>query len=265
MKEILALARDERFSPNSVDKDRAIIEAAATRLRRRGYSVRIINEKDFCGKDTADVILTMGRLRSTLDILRHKQAEGAVVINSPEGVAACSRTITDRIMRSNGIPVAPTEGTCGYWIKRGDEAAQSKDDVVFAADDKERDEALRAFKLRGVNETVVTAHVRGDVVKFYGVRGTDFFRTYYPADDGQTKFGQEEINGQPHHYEFSKDSLRHDADRTAALLGVDVYGGDCIVRADGTYAIIDFNDWPSFSRCREEAAEAIASIVCKQA
>ena len=51
------------------------------------------------------------------------------------------------------------------------------------------------------------------------------------------------------------------AERLAAVIGLDVYGGDCIVRSDGTFAIIDFNDWPSFSRCREEAAKAIAEKV----
>ena len=48
-----------------------------------------------------------------------------------------------------------------------------------------------------------------------------------------------------------------------AAAGLDVYGGDCIVREDGTFCIIDLNDWPSFSRCREEAAKAIAGKVCK--
>ena len=55
--------------------------------------------------------------------------------------------------------------------------------------------------------------------------------------------------------------LQNDAERLATLVGVDVYGGDCIVRPDGTYAIIDFNDWPNFARCREEAADAIAAKV----
>ena len=43
----------------------------------------------------------------------------------------------------------------------------------------------------------------------------------------------------------------------ADIIGIDVYGGDGIVRDDGTFAIIDFNDWPSFSPCVEEAAEQI--------
>ncbi|MFS6554926.1 hypothetical protein VPJ68_05445, partial [Parabacteroides distasonis] len=42
-----------------------------------------------------------------------------------------------------------------------------------------------------------------------------------------------------------------------------MYGGDAIVTADGNFVIIDFNDWPSFSRCRDEAAEAIAEYVKK--
>lgn len=72
-------------------------------------------------------------------------------------------------------------------------------------------------------------------MKFYGVRD-EFF---YPE---------------------GMDNLRHEAERLAAIIGIDVYGGDCIVCADGTFAIIDFNDWPSFSPCVEEAAEHIAEL-----
>ena len=91
---------------------------------------------------------------------------------------------------------------------------------------------------------MVTAHVMGDLVKFYGVRGTDFFRTYYPGDDGVSKFGDERVNGKPAHYEFDTAHLKADAEKAASLINIDIYGGDCIVREDGSYAIIDFNDWP---------------------
>ena len=56
-------------------------------------------------------------------------------------------------------------------------------------------------------------------------------------------------------------AVQADAERLAEAVGIKVYGGDCIVRSDGSFCFIDFNDWPSFSRCREEAAEAIASLV----
>lgn len=54
------------------------------------------------------------------------------------------------------------------------------------------------------------------------------------------------------------------AEKAGAVV-VDVYGGDCIVRPDGTFCVIDFNDWPSFSRCRGEAAEAIARLALHKA
>ena len=40
-----------------------------------------------------------------------------------------------------------------------------------------------------------------------------------------------------------------------------IYGGDCIVSDDGQIRIIDFNDWPSFAPCRNEAAPHIARCV----
>ena len=72
------------------------------------------------------------------------------------------------------------------------------------------------------------------------------------------------MNGRPVHYRFPADDMKRDAGRLASLVGVDVYGGDCIVRRDGTYAFIEFHDWPSFAMCRNEAAEAIAKIVCEK-
>ena len=61
--------------------------------------------------------------------------------------------------------------------------------------------------------------------------------------------------------EFDEEDLQRKADLLAGAVGIDIYGGDCVVKANGTYCIIDFNDWPSFSRCREEAADAIVALV----
>ena len=154
----------------------------------------------------------------------------------------------------------PPENTGnGYWLKRGDAAAQSKDDVVYCRDKNSLQKAIEAFHSRGIEDYVVSAHVRGDLLKFYGVTG-GFFRYFYPTDDGDTKFGDEEINGCAHHFPFCEDDLRTDVDRLARIVGLDIYGGDAIVNAQGEYFIIDFNDWPSFSRCRAEAAKAIAQL-----
>lgn len=164
-------------------------------------------------------------------------------------------------MRENDVPVPPREGSDGYWLKRGDEAAQSHDDVVFCRDHDELLTRIDALKRRGIDEFVVQANVKGDLVKFYGVEGTGFFRTFYPSDDGKTKFGDELINGRAQHYYYPQELLLQSAELTSRLAHTPVYGGDAVISSDGRFVIIDFNDWPSFSRCREEAAEAIKSLI----
>lgn len=263
MIDVLAIYRAERFSPNSADKDKAILDSVCLHLDVNTYNIEYMNETGLVGDEQADIILSMGREVPTLDFLAAAEAKGSVVINPAQGVRHCARTVVDSIMRANSLPAAPQEGSCGYWVKRGDEAAQSPADVVFAANETEKQAVLAAFSNRGVTSVVTSAHVQGDLVKFYGVSGTDFFAIFYPADDGCFKFDDELRNGQPAHYKFSETALRADVSRLAELTGVLVYGGDCIVRPDGTYVIIDFNDWPSFSRCREQAAEAIAAVVRK--
>lgn len=264
MKKVLCVYRDVRFSPNSVDRDRAIMDAVGSLLAVRGFAVERADEDLLSPALRADVVLTMARSVAALDILGQMEARGSMVINAAGGVRRCARSVVDSLMRGAGLPAAPLEGSHGYWIKRGDEAAQEPGDVVYAADMAAMSAAVERFRARGVADVVVTAHVRGDLVKFYGVAGTGFFSTCYPADGTFTKFGDELMNGSPRRYRFRTDALRSDAERLAALVGIDVYGGDCIVRSDGTYAFIDFNDWPSFAACRGEAAKAIADIVCER-
>lgn len=261
MTRVLCVYRAARFSPNSVGRDKAIMDAVGALLARGGAVVKAVNEEGLPTSCDADVVLTMGRSYGTLAWLDGIEAAGRRVINSPSGIRRCARSVVDGIMRAGGVPAAPLSGSYGYWLKRGDESAQDKDDVVHVPDEAGRDAAQARFRARGIEDVVVTAHVPGDLVKFYGVSGTGFFRTFYPGDGTYSKFGDELINGAPCHFAFSADALYRDVERLASLVGVDVYGGDCIVRADGTYAIIDFNDWPSFSACRDEAAEAIARKV----
>ena len=64
---------------------------------------------------------------------------------------------------------------------------------------------------------------------------------------------------------FSVEELKIQSDKAAEALNVPIYGGDCVVSADGTLRIIDFNDWPSFARCREEAGGKIAECIYNRA
>jgi len=45
---------------------------------------------------------------------------------------------------------------------------------------------------------------------------------------------------------------------------LDIYGGDAIVTSDNQIYIIDLNDWPSFGKCQNEAAPAIADLILNQ-
>ena len=253
---ILLIQRAERFSPNSVEKDKAILETVGARLLAAGHESEMVSEESpFC-TEGYDCIFTMGRLPETLEKLK-----GLNAINSSEGISNCARCRLEEIMLQTGTPMPPHEGNHGFWIKRGDAAAQCKGDVQFAATSAELDAKIAAFKQRGITAYTVSAHVPGDLVKFYGVAGTGFFRYYYPTDDGDTKFNDELRNGSARHYPFVVEALQADAETLAEAVGIKVYGGDCIICEDSSYCVIDFNDWPSFSRCRASAATAIASLI----
>ena len=101
----------------------------------------------------------------------------------------------------------------------------------------------------------------GDLVKFYGVQGTPFFHWFYPYDLGHSKYGHEEINGKSQGIEFDIERMKHICQDAADVLDVKIYGGDCIISPEGEIYIIDFNDWPSFAPCRDEAAPHIAKSI----
>ena len=58
---------------------------------------------------------------------------------------------------------------------------------------------------------------------------------------------------------FKVARLRDAALGAAAAVGLEIFGGDAIIRADGEPVIIDINAWPSYARYRDQAAQAIAN------
>ncbi|BBA30507.1 hypothetical protein PMEL_201038 [Prevotella melaninogenica] len=265
----LLIQRALCYSPNSEEKDLAVLQEVGSLLE----DATIISEDDFVNSfntynrsvssesvDFVNVnsqIISMARSTKALECLGQLEQSGIQVLNPSAGVWAGQRSNVDKVMRENHLPFPPDEGNDGYWVKRADASAQSKKDVCFCQDWTEVENVKSAFMQRGIINIVIQAHVKGDVVKFYGVEDTGFFRYYYSSDDTETKFGDEERNGKPQYYPFSSSNLQTDAEKLACLLQTPIYGGDAIVREDGSYVIIDFNDFPSFSRCREEAAKAI--------
>ena len=265
----LLIQRAACYSPNSEEKDLAILQEVGCFFD----DVKIIGEDELfenfstynqliSAESVGAVnayyqIISMARSPKALDCLEQLEQRGIRVLNSSVGVRACQRSNVEKVMRENHLPLPPDKGDDGYWVKRADAAAQSKEDVCFCHDWVEVEKIKSTFMQRGITDVVMQAHVKGDVVKFYGVEGTGFFRYYYSGDDTETKFGDEERNGKPQYYPFSSSDLQADAEKLACLLQTPIYGGDAIIQEDGSYVIIDFNDFPSFSKCRKEAAKAI--------
>jgi hypothetical protein len=259
MKKTLALYRDPRFSPNSVEKDKAILEAV---IRRLEGEVLAMQESEFKALGDYDLYLSMGRLPSTFSLLKKAEEEGRKVINSGYAIERCIRGSLDKLMRQNGIAMPPLEGKHGYWLKRADASAQDQTDVVYCPNNDCLQAKQRLFTRQKAIPYIVSAHVPGDVIKFYGV-GKSFFRYFYPGDDHDWKFSDEAVNGAPHHYTFPIKDFQKEVFRLSELVGLEVYGGDAIIDSQGRFYLIDFNDWPSFSRCRDEAVLAILKLTEK--
>ena len=265
----LLIQRAACYSPNSEEKDLAILQEVGcffddAKIIGEGEFVenfstynQLISAESVGSVNAYYHIISMARSPKALDCLEQLEQRGIRVLNPSVGTRACQRSNVDKVMRENHLPLPPDEGDDGYWIKRADAAAQSKEDVYFCHDWAEVEKIKSTFMQRGITDIVTQAHVKGDVVKFYGVEGTGFFRYYYSGDDTETKFGDEERNGKPQYYPYSSSNLQADAEKLACLLQTPIYGGDAIIQEDGNYVIIDFNDFPSFSKCRKDAAKAI--------
>ncbi len=275
---ILAISRGQEYSPNKESSDNAIFRRVREELEVRGYPVLPFTEDRFCQHAIfSPACYTMGRSEDTLDVLHILEEEGTRIINTPESIANADRIRTTALLKAAGIPLPvctllstgiplskQTPLTYPCWIKRGNGYSQFKSDVVYVESDKEADAVLCNMNSRRVHNAIANAHLPGDLIKFYGVSSETeqiFFHWYYPSPTEGSKFGLEAINGQAHGYHFDEIQLRNLAHQAAHATRLQVYGGDAIVDTEGNIRFIDFNDWPSFSPCRNKAAEAIAKLI----
>ena len=276
---IAGVMRAGAYSPNHIGNDAAIFNAAADHLRKRGCEVTVYSEEQFQNSEIREeVILNMCREQESIRKLISLEEEGRLVINSGYGIENCTRERMTRMLLGNDIPypeslivntnedVRPELERAGFgpcWIKRGDFHAMHKEDVSYCRHIEEAQEVLHEYFYRGIGRAVINRHLVGDLVKFYGVSGQPFFHWFYPFDEGHSKYGYEVVNGKSHGFSFDLDGLKAMCQKASDIMDVKIYGGDCIVDADGTVRIIDFTDWPSFAPCRAEGSLAIAKCVLK--
>lgn len=275
---IVGISRGSQFSPNKGDSDALIFNEVRINLEKRGYKVRTYSEQHFALQPMyLPIVFTMAREELTLQILEFLEEEGATIINSPKGIRKANRLEMTTQLLSAQIPSPEVlilhtnksldkqdELTYPCWIKRGDGHAQIKEDVSFIQNSEEAKALLSNFRNRSIEMAIVNEHLTGDLVKFYGVAGTDFFYWYYPSPTINSKFGLEEINGEAKGFTFSTEELKEYCNIASEKLNLPIYGGDCVISSEGKIQIIDFNDWPSFAPCYKEASEAIAELIVKK-
>lgn len=271
-----AIQRGTLFSPNHIGNDAAIFQAVADRLLHQGHDVNFYTEEEFLSRELNERFF-FSMIRSKDAVKRQQQYEdaGVIAVNSAYGIENCTRERMTHLLLEAGVPhprslflnvgdEVPTDAPMPCWVKRADFHAIHKEDVSYVRHAEELKGLLAEYAHRDIARVVVNEHLTGDLIKFYGVHGSDFFYWFYPFEMQHSKFGLEKINGAPTGISFKEDQLREICCQAAEALKVDVYGGDAIVAPDGTMRIIDFNDWPSFAPCREAAADAISEIILKK-
>ncbi len=161
-------------------------------------------------------------------------------MNSGYGIENCTREKMTRLLLSNHIshPESlilrtdedPTEalekaGFFNCWIKRGDfHAIHRGKTSPNVRNPEEAKSILKEYAIRGIPSAVINEHLVGDLVKFYGVAGTDFFYWFYPSNMHHSKFGLEAINGTANGIPFDEAQLRLLCHKAAEVLNVHIYG-----------------------------------------
>jgi hypothetical protein len=125
------------------------------------------------------------------------------------------------------------------------------DDVVFVDSVPDVQAQLARLHQRGIGHAVVQEHMVGQEYKFYAVRDYGVVHAFAPHAAPGLSLDQERLH-----------TL---AQQAGEVLGLDVYGGDCVVTQDGRLCLIDINDWPSFRGCRPVAARHIAQHILTRA
>ncbi|HEY1884654.1 MAG TPA: hypothetical protein VGG86_01215 [Roseiarcus sp.] len=259
--------REPAHSPGRVEDDAAIMKRVGEALAERGFSIELIPADAVVETPSANLFVMCER-GTVLDRLAAMEKAGSIVVNSPAAIRNTYRHRMVELFARHHVPAPkswivaadankPRPADCA-WIKRYDFHATQRDDVMYAASETGWREALRRFADRGIPFVVAQEHVAGDLVKFYGVRnravapGANWFQWFYHRDKGMLG------------HAFDPTHLSKAAFHAAAALGLEVFGGDAVIKADGEPKIIDLNAWPSYALYRDRAAEAIADCLTER-
>ena len=267
---ILAVERFSKYSRNCKNKDRQIFDDVVDNLAQMGFNVDIKNENDLdFNNDFCKYVISMARNPKVVDNFLKWEDKGAKVVNSPSACHNCHRELQIKIFQDKniGIPDSQIVSTTkreletiqwldikDYWIKRADFQTIERMDVIRVHSLFEGYKVLKNYSLRGIDKAVVSSHIEGDEIKFYGVSTGDWFYYYYPKEN---KF-HVPINQTDIRIDFDKRKFIDTCRKAARYTLLDIFGGDAIVDKSGKTYILDMNDFPSYSCCKDVAAKHIA-------
>jgi glutathione synthase/RimK-type ligase-like ATP-grasp enzyme len=263
----IGVYREVEFSPGKVEADAAILDAVLAELGSHGIETAAFDAKTFAAGAAiadAEIILAMCQSEAALRRLAELEAAGAVAVNSALAIRNCYRDLLGAGLTRAGIPapdgvllataapldlrrLSSLDLDAGVFVKRGDLHALGPNDVQQVTGRAALTASLGDFAARGIAMVYVQQAANGHTVKFYGVSGAEYFNVV--AQEGEVS-------------EDVARALAEAAGIAATGLGLEAWGGDAIVDGD-RFAIVDFNDWPSFSRVRAPAARAIARRALK--
>ena len=271
MAQLVAIYRSPSYSPQQHRvNDTAILDATVAQLEAQGWRAVKTTEREVeQGRlPAAELYLNMCQGSLAAEQLMPLESDGIVVVNRPSSALNCHRyrlvkrlgdstlAFPRTLIHPSSAPLPPAEQLRALspdhqkvWIKRGDVHAERPEDVL-ATSLEDAAVALQAFTGRGIPWVALQEHVPGPVVKFYGVTDGRFFN-WYGSDAG---FGGERPL-------VDENRLKALAFEAAAILGLEVFGGDVAFPEPDRPVLIDINDWPSFAPFRDDAARAIAAYI----
>ncbi len=274
MKSCLGIFRETQNSPGRESDDALILRAVLEQLTSLKFDAQAMTpeEADRSDLHSWDLLVPMCEAYPRLMRLKSLGGQGAAVpgggggpliINRPASVLACYRTEMLRrfsgrrglgfpetelhaVTGSGGLPEPAFGLRDGAWVKRGDVHNTTTRDVVHCRTPADIEAARRDFERREIAHLLVQRHIDGDLVKFYGVGPGRWFTWFYHDPSTARRIS------------FAIDDLASLTAAGAALLDLEVFGGDAIISSEGSLHLIDINSWPSFARVRDEASRQIA-------
>ena len=272
---VTLISRHSKYSPNSEARDEALFRSLVMAFALQGISIATFDEAVFEHRppqlEKSTLILSMARSEAALHALSAAEEIGVPILNSPRALQKAQRTDFQQWFAESGhsakhwhtseiTPDLKSTLPFPLWWKRNNPSTTSATDVQFVENRTQLDVILQQHPQE---DALLMEHVEGQLIKFYGVVGTNFFHAESHTPKGFSKFGHEQHN---HHKDLAISSpmwkqtlhaMHTSATQVARQSEFSIYGGDAILREDGTFVFIDFNDFPSFSACLPEASEAI--------